>query len=113
MTTMTESETAAALAQHGARLDSMETRVSALETTTRDMTDIKVAIERQTGNIDKLTQTVSTIADRQKEHEGRLDMIEKEPATLWKNAQWLILSTAIGTAVGAVISALMPAITHI
>ena len=104
---MDEAEVVRQLTRHTEQITSLSSRVDKVERLQGDLTDIKISIERQTGNIDKLAETVKVMADKQQDHENRLDAMEQEPGEMWKQARWLIISTVIGAIIGAIISHLM------
>lgn len=59
------------------------------------------------GKIEKAMHTLERDEKTLEDHENRLDSIEKEPATAWKNLKWLIITGIASTVMGAVIGNLI------
>lgn len=90
----------AKVAVHDQQIKSLEARTKKLEDMREGISEIKVAIERQTGNIDRLAEIVGGIGKRQEEHESRLDAIEQKPGEKWDKVAWQVLSIVIAAVVG-------------
>lgn len=90
----------AKIAVHDQQIKSLEARVKKVEDLRESIGEIKVAIERQTGNIDRLAEIVGGIGERQKEHEARLDSIEAKPGQKWEKVAGQILSLVVAAIVG-------------
>lgn len=56
------------------------------------------------GNIEKAIMTIGRNEKTIEKHEERLDAIEREPATKWKNLAWLVVA-GVATAVVAFVMA--------
>lgn len=98
----------AKVAVHEQQIRSLEARVKAIEDLRESIGEIKVAIERQTGNIDRLAEIVGGIGERQKEHEARIDLIEQRPAERWES----VVKTALTCIVSALVGAVMAGLVH-
>ena len=71
-------------------------RIDVLEETVKQIQDLTISVKEMTNSINNMAATL----ERQV---NRLDAIEREPAENWKKAVWLVLSTLIGAAVGALL----------
>ena len=97
----------AKVAVHEQQIRSLEARVKAIEDLRESIGEIKVAIERQTGNIDRLAAIVESIGERQREHEGRLDAIEQRPAERWETIVKTVVTCIVSALVGAAMAGLI------
>ena len=101
-------DVAARVAVHDQQIKSLEKRVAKVEDLREQISAINVAIERQSGNIDRLTELVGTIGKQQQEHENRLDEIEQRPAERWES----VVKTALTCIVSALVGAVMAGLIH-
>lgn len=89
------------VAVHEQRLKSLESRMKVVEDMKSEIGELRLAIEKQTGSIDKMALMIQTLGKREEEHEDRLDRIESKPAEKWEAAARQIISLLIAAAVGA------------
>ena len=59
------------------------------------------------GNIEKVVLSIERNEKTLERHEERLDAIEREPATKWKNLMWLIIAGVATAVVGFVMAKIM------
>lgn len=100
-------ELEALAAVHEQRLDSIERRVSKLEDISNGLTELRLAIEKTNGNVDRVVTTIETMATKQKEHDERLEKIEQEPVDMWKTVTKQIIGLIISAIVGATLAGLI------
>lgn len=101
---MTNDETALQVAVHEQQIKSLEKRMTKVEDLREQIASINVAIERQTGNIDRLTQLLGTLGERQGDQEARIDAIEKKPVE-WLDKVFYAALGVIGTMIGQAVFA--------
>jgi chromosome segregation ATPase len=94
----------ATIAVHEQRLKSLESRMKTVEDMRGEIGELRLAIEKQTGSIDKLAVMIETLGRKEEEHEERLDRIEAKPAEKWEAAARQIISLLIAAAVGALLA---------
>lgn len=94
----------AKVAVHDQQIKSLEARTKKLEDMREGISEIKVAIERQTGNIDRLAEIVGGIGKRQEEHESRIDAIEQKPGKKWESVAGQVVSLVTAAIVGMILA---------
>ena len=70
----------ATIAVHEQRLKSLESRMKTVEDMRGEIGELRLAIEKQTGSIDKLAVMIETLGRKEEEHEERLEMLRSEAA---------------------------------
>lgn len=63
-------------------------RISNLEDTVKQVQELTVSVREMAVNIGQMTKELSKQGER-------LEAIEKEPATKWKQASWIVLSVIL------------------
>ena len=71
-------------------------RIDKLEETVKEIQRLTIAVERMAVSMEAMTKEIASQGQR-------LDAIEKEPADKWKNAVWIVVSSLIAAAVGALV----------
>lgn len=100
-------ELEALVAVHEQKITAVEHRVSKLEDISNGLTELRIAIEKTNGNVDRVVTTIEAMATKQKEHDERLEKIEREPADMWKTVTKQIIGLIISAIVGATLAGLI------
>jgi len=94
----------AKIAVHDQQIKSLEARMKTVEDMRQGINELRVLIERQGSNIDRLTEIVGDIGERQKGHESRLDAIEQKPAEKWERVAGQVISLVTAAIVGMILA---------
>lgn len=96
---MTNEEVAAKFADHENRIKVSEHRISDLEESQKHIYDLTISVK-------ELAISVKNMVEEQKEQGERIKKLEAQPGENWNTMKKTILTSIIGTVVGAVLSAL-------
>lgn len=69
-------------------------RLEALEQTVKEIQRLTISVERMAVSTEQMAKELA-------QQGQRLDAIEREPATKWKNAVWIVVSAVLAAAIGA------------
>lgn len=92
---MTEKEIAVAIAENKKEIGSLKHRMNGVENMTKSINNLALSVQ-------ELTLNMKHMLEHQKEHEERIDILEKKPANKWEKVEM----TLIGGIVGAIVTAL-------
>ena len=88
------------LTQHDQLLVGLERRMTKIEETQEQITDLAISTK-------EIALSVKNMTEEQKEQGARLRVLEQKPAKLWDTAIGSLLTGVIGIIIGAVVSMLM------
>ena len=79
--------------------DRQNHRISALEENIKQLQQLTISVEKMAVNMESMVRSQNDMTRSLEKQGERLDAIEKEPATKWKQASWIALSVLITAAV--------------
>ena len=92
------------VALHEQKIESLERKLQKLEDISDGITKLQIAIEKTNNNVDKVVQSIELLNEQQKNHEGRLDAIERRPADKWDSLVKQVISLIVAALVGALLT---------
>ena len=92
------------VALHEQKIETLERKLQKLEDISDGITKLQIAIEKTNSNVDKVAQSIALLSEQQKNHESRLDAIEKRPADKWDSLVKQVISLIVAAIVGALLT---------
>lgn len=97
---MTEEEVTIKLTNHDNEVKSLKHRVDSLEEQNTTIQNLVLSVE-------KMAMTMQNMVETMKNHNIRLESIERKPADQWNSMQKTIFTTVISTLAGGIVGALV------
>ncbi|MBQ7562775.1 MAG: hypothetical protein IJT16_02165 [Lachnospiraceae bacterium] len=79
--------------------DRQNHRIAELEENMKQIQQLTISVEKMAVNMESMVRSQNDMTRSLEKQGERLDSIEKEPATKWKQASWIALSVLITAAV--------------
>ncbi len=90
---MKEEEIAVTLTKYGEEIGSLKRRMTGVEDMTKSINSLALSVQ-------ELTLNMKHMLEHQKEHEERIDTLEKKPANKWEKVEMTLIGGIVGAIVG-------------